>query len=478
MTHRRSKIVLTLLAFALSVQYSLAETAEHAEVRGLTPEFQQTLPEPEPESTAVPPNGPTSLTLEEAVSTALSRNPTVKATQAAVKAADYRVDQAGAAYYPTLDLSNNFTHTDTSQGSGGVVSNGLLLSNSGGSNNTRDVLSSSISARATLFDGTREPNFRRAKESLTAVEFDAEETAQELILQVRTLYFQTLLDQELAAIQKQRVENIQLRLNQAQGFYEAGTAARNEVTQAAADLANAQLEATRADATLELDWVRLNVLLGTPSQNSYQLTQEEAENVPSLSMEEFMKVALDERPELQSGWARIRAQLAQVDANSAARWPTLSASAGYNLNGQPTPLDRTWSAGLILSWSLFDGGLNRARAEEAKATAEQLTEQLESTSNTVYQEIAVALTAWRTAETQQTTAQAGLDAAEQNRFLAAERYRVGVGNFLELSDAELALTEARTNVARAANATRTAAAQLARAVGVVEIAEVSLENQP
>lgn len=472
----RKRIVLAFLAFGLVLQSGLAEPAVHAQVQGLETEFKQGPVEAEvaaPTSTV-----PSPLTLEEAVSTALSRNPTIKATNAAVRAADYRVDQAGASYYPTLDLNNNFTHSESSQGSGGVVSNGLVLSNSGNSNNTRDVLSSSINARATLFDGTREPNFRRAKESLTAAEFDAEEIAQELILQVRTLYFQTLLDQELATIQKQRVENIQLRLDQAQGFYEAGTAARNEVTQAEADLASAQLEATRADATLELDWVRLNVLLGTPSQQSYELSQEETETVPPLSVKDLMRVALDERPELQSGWARIRAQLAQVDASSAARWPTLSASAGYNLNGQPTPLDRQWSAGLILSWSLFDGGLNRARAEEAKATAEQLTQQLESTSNTVYQEIAVALTAWRTAETQKTTAQAGLEAAEQNRYLAAERYRVGVGNFLELSDAEFALTEARTDVARAVNAARTASAQLARAVGVVEISQVSLENQP
>ena len=55
---------------------------------------------------------------------------------------------------------------------------------------------------------------------------------------------------------------------------------------------------------------------------------------------------------------------------------------------------------------------------------------------------------------------------------------MGVGNFLELSDAEFALTEARTDVARAVNAARTASAQLARAVGVVEISQVSLENQP
>jgi len=459
-----------LLLLGGSLGPGLAEPVEHAEVRGLAaapPALAES--EPSPEEAVV-------LSLSEAVAAALAQNPDIRATRAAVKAADYRVDQAGAVYSPTLDFNNNFTHSESSQSSGGVVSNGLLLSSQGRSGNSRDVLSSSLSARATLFDGTREPTLRRAKENLTAAEFEAESTAQELIRKVRELYYQTLLDQELVRIQQQRVDNVELRLQQAQGFYEAGTAARIEVTQAEAELASAQLEAIRAEALLQLDWVQLNVLMGTPGQQSYQLLAEEPGSVPELSVEEFMAVALDERPELQSGWARIRAQLAQVDASSAARWPTLSASAGYNLNGQPTPLDRTWSAGLILSWSLYDGGLNRARAEEAKATAEQLAEQLQSTSNQVYQEVATALTAWRTAEAQKTTADAGVRAAEQNRFLASERYRVGVGNFLELSDAEVALTEALIESARAGNAARAASAQLARAVGLVDISQVRLEK--
>ena len=303
-----------------------------------------------------------------------------------------------------------------------------------------------------------------------------ERTAQELILQIRTLYYQTLLDQDLLKIQQQRVENTRQRLDQANGFYEAGTAARNQVTQAQADLAGAQLEVTRAEAALELDWVDLNVLMGIPGQTTYQLQDEPAPDLPPMNVEQFMKLALDERPELQSGWARVRAQIARVDAAVASRWPTLSASAGLNFNGQPTPLDRTWSAGLVLSWSVFDGGLTRAQTNEAKASAEQLTKQVESAGNQVYQEIASAVTGWKTARVQYSTAQAGVDAAEQNRYLAAERYRVGVGSSLELSDAEFSLVQARIELARATSSARTAAAQLARAVGVVDISQISPED--
>lgn len=420
------------------------------------------------------------LTLAEVVAVTIEKNPDLMSADAAAQAAKFRVDQANTAYSPTLNLSSNYNHSDSTRGSTSVVSGGQLLysgaSGSGSSNRTQDTLGSSLNARIPLFDATRGPNVKQAKESLTASKYDLERTAQELILQVRTAYYKTLLDQQLVDIQRQRVENNELRLKQAQGFYEAGTSALVEVTQAQSALASAQLELSRAEAALEIDWVTLNTLMGQPAQTSYLLESPELPEIPEYSVEKFMEVALEKRPELQAGWARVRAQLARIDAAVAGRWPTLSASLGYNINGQPTPFDRTWTAGIVLNWALFDGGADRAQAAEAKASAEQLKYQVESTGNSVYQEIANAITGWRTSRVQLETAEVGVRAAEQNRYLAAERYRVGVGNSLELSDAELALTQARSELAQALNASQTAAAQLSRALGVVDLNQITAKD--
>lgn len=420
------------------------------------------------------------LTLAEAVAVTFEKNPDLMAADAAAQAAKFRVDLANTAYSPTLNLSSNYNHSDSTRGSTSVVSGGQLLysgsSGNGSSNRTQDTLGGSLNARIPLFDATRGPAVKQAKESLAATQYDLERTAQELILQVRTTYYRTLLDQQLVEIQRRRVENNELRLRQAQGFYEAGTSALVEVTQAQSALASAQLELSRAEAALEIDWVALNTLMGLPARTSYLLENPELPAIPDYPMERFMEVALEKRPELQAGWARVRAQLARIDAAVAGRWPTLSASLGYNVNGQPTPFDRTWSAGIVLNWALFDGGADRAQAAEAKAGAEQLKYQVESTGNSVYQEIANALTAWRTARVQVETAKVGVEAAEQNRYLAAERYRVGVGNSLELSDAELALTQANSELVQALNASQTAAAQLSRALGVVDLNQIHVKD--
>lgn len=419
------------------------------------------------------------LTLAEAVAITIEKNPDLMSADAAAQAAKFRIDQANTAYSPTLNLTSNYSHSNSTRGSTSVVSGGQLLFNSSGqgsSSRSQDSLGGSLNARIPLFDATRGPSLKQAKESFSASKFDLEKTAQELILQVRTAYFQTLLDQQLVEIQRRRVENGELRLKQAQGFYEAGTSAMVEVTQAQASLSSAQLELTRAEAALEIDWVNLNTLMGRPSLTNYALEVPDLPQVPDYTVEKFMEVALEERPELQSGWARVRAQLARIDAAVAGRWPTLSASLGYNVNGQPTPFDRTWSAGIALNWALFDGGADRAQAAEARASAQQLTHQVESTGNGVYKEIATALTGWKTSKIQLETAEVGVEAAEQNRYLAAERYRVGVGNSLELSDAELSLTQARSELAQALKASQTAAAQLSRALGVVDLNQISVKD--
>ena len=215
--------------------------------------------------------------------------------------------------------------------------------------------------------------------------------------------------------------------------------------------------------------------MGEPGTATYQLLPEVVEEAPEVSLDEAFAYALDHRPELQSGWARVRAQLARVDAAYAGRLPRLSVSAGYGLNGQLAPLDRTWSAGLVLSWSFYDGGVASASAAEAKASAQALTEQVLQTGDNVHREVASALAAWRQARVQARTAEVGVEAASEGRRLAADRYRVGVGSALELSNAELSLTLARAESARADFFARSAEAQLALAIGTPDLKMVNLE---
>ncbi len=416
---------------------------------------------------AAPPDGLSLLTLQEATQRALEKNHTLKAAGYSTEAAGFRVDLAQTAYKPTLDLSSDYS-----------VSGSTLAGGSGIDQitTTRNSLGMSVGARLALFDATRGPSVESAKQGAKASQSDLEQSAQDLIFNVRSAYYQLLLDEELVEITGQQLANVTQRLEQARGFYEIGTVALSEVKQAEAAQAQAQLELTRTETTLELDWIELNLQMGEPGVATYELLPEVVEEAPQISLDTAFAYALDHRPELQSGWARVKAQLARVDAAYADRLPRLSVSAGYGLNGQPAPLDRTWNAGLVLSWSFYDGGVAKASAAEAKASAQVLTEQVLQSGDNVHREVASALAAWRQARVQARTAQVGVDAASEGRRLASERYRVGVGSALELSDAELSLTLSRAESARADFAARSAEAQLALAIGAPDLNRANLET--
>lgn len=420
------------------------------------------------------------LTVDEAVAAALVNNHGLRSAEKTTEAAGYRKDQAYSVYYPNLNASTDYQHlvSKSSGGRGVAVQQGGLFVVDESNSNVRDTLGISINARYDLYDPQRPYNTEAAEQTYLAALHDLEGTRLDLALQVRQLYYDTFLDQQLLEIRQQEVANLERHLEQARGFYEAGLRARNEVTRAEADLAQSRLELARARAVLDTDWIELNVAMGLARDTRYTLVLNPQNSViPEVATERLVEIAFNRRPELAALLARLEAQFARIEAANRGQYPTVSTSAGGNLNGQPTPFDPAWSVGVSINIPLFDGFLDYYTAKEAHATAEAISEEFQQQRDVVYREVASLLATVRQTRVQVETAAIGIQAAEENYRLASERYRVGVGSDIELADAELALTRARSELVVAENALFLAQAQLERALGVYDLADLELENE-
>lgn len=430
----------------------------------------------------VPAPASATLTLEQAEARALSNNPQINASAYSAEAAGQQVGATSSSLYPTLDAAVNYNHSADIGSAGGetVVNNPgaglnipIVVQGRDGSTSIRDTVSTSLTARQTLLDFTRKHDIEAARQGERAALFTLDQTRQDVLLQVRQRYFDVYIDQVILDIRQETVDNRRARLEQAQGLYQAGSRARIDVASAESDLAQAQLALLRAQTQLDVDWIRFNVAMGAPEDTRYQLVLDEArERVPELDPDRLLETALAYRPELRNLEARLKAQLERLDAVYAGRLPTVGANASLGGSGQPTPLDGSWSAGLSLNWNIFDGMLSRYQAGEARATARSLAEQLEQQRLSVYQEVATQTVAVRQAAAQRDAAEVALASARESYRLASERYRVGVGSAIEVSDAELQLATAQSEVANASHALRNARAQLERAVGVRSIADL------
>ena len=161
----------------------------------------------------------------------------------------------------------------------------------------------------------------------------------------------------------------------------------------------------------------------------------------------------------------MRAQVLTNKSVYGRYWPSLQAQAAGTYAGYE--LDRlVWnlSAGLGLSWTLYDGGQTRSTLREGDANIAALAAQIDSVRLQVRVDVEQARLAVAATKASLVAADRSLVNARARLELAEVRYRTGVGNIIELSDAQLASTNAAFQKLQAQLKLDTARAQLTKAL--------------
>src|SRR5438552_2810769 len=128
-----------------------------------------------------------------------------------------------------------------------------------------------------------------------------------------------------------------------------------------------------------------------------------------------------------------------------------------------TPLQENWNFGAAVNLSLFNGGLTTAQVGEAKANLQNLQANEELTRQNITLDVRQATLNLRQAVESIRVADKGLQLARENLEIAEGRYGTGVGNIIELTDAQTSLTSAEASRVQAVVNYRTALASLERA---------------
>jgi outer membrane protein len=184
------------------------------------------------------------------------------------------------------------------------------------------------------------------------------------------------------------------------------------------------------------------------------------------------------RPEYRQVRAQAEAAEASVRQTFRDFFPNLFGSGTYGVTGvtgAPTFGSRStsgfndygneWTVGLSLNWSIFDGGAKVARYKEAKANLEASQARVRDVELLVWQSVEQSYLNLGEAEERIGAAHKAVESAEENYQLARGRFDAGVANIIELTDAQLALTQAQSTEAQALSDYRIAIANLERALG-------------
>ncbi|MFQ5899455.1 MAG: TolC family protein [Candidatus Methylomirabilia bacterium] len=415
----------------------------------------------EPRASARDPEKP--LTLEEATAIALATEPNIQARLRDYEAARFRVTQALSPILPQLSGTWDASRQQTQ----------FFASSIGGAGAQR-ILSTTTTARVTLsqilFDfGKTFADVDVARSEAEVSRLDAETQKDQVVLAVKEAYFNILFAKRLAIVNQAARERAELNLKSARGFFEVGTRPKSDVTRAEVDVANAQVDLIRSRNAVRLARVALNTAMGITIDAPTEVKDLLFYEPYPVDRGQLVPEALRQRPEYRRTNALVTSAEASVSRAFRDFFPDVSGFGSYGGRARDpdsvTDLREEWQVGISLNWSIFDGGSRIARYREAKKSVEAARSRVQALELAISQEVVQAHLNLQEAKERIDAAKKAVESARENFRLAQGRFDAGVGTILELTDAQLALTQAEATEAQALTDHRIAIARLERALG-------------
>lgn len=412
------------------------------------------------------------LSLEDAVKTSAQRTPALRQAKASLDAARARADIARAPLLPQVNLSAAYQRsTGNFVARPGTFPNRVSATSTVGAQRsmteTFGFYNFSASAAQTVFDLGSIQRWRASKVSASAEEANEVVQVRDVLLQVRTAYFNARAQRDLVGVAEETLTNTERHLAQVTGFVEVGTRPEIDLAQARTDRANAVVGSIQAQNAYETSKAQLNQAIGVEQDTDYDVIDASMPQTPfeALKVEALFDESLARRSEMRRISEQLRAQELVIAAAEGGYFPTLGVSTALTDAGPALDnLVWNWNAQVILSWSIFQGLSTRSQAAEARANLASLEAQRDALRLAVRFEADQAWLALRAAKASIGAAAEALGNARDRLTLAEGRYEAGVGNSLELSDAQLALTNAAAQAIRANYNLAIARAQLVRAL--------------
>jgi outer membrane protein len=423
------------------------------------------------------------LSLEEAVHTARQNQPQLHQARANTDAAVARADEARAPLLPQLGITAEYQRETANFANrpGTLPSTVTTTTPAGGTTTTPTTTTSSANFNtfnfwnggATLnqliYDfGLSIDKWKAAKAQADAQRATELATILAVDFTVRSNYFLARADKALLQVAQDTLDQQIKHRQQTEGFVKAGTQPEIALATAKTNEANARVQLIQAQNNYETAKVTLNQAMGVEGPTDYDVSDLPFPviDVEDGQLDTLLTEAVKARPEVASIEDLIRVNQLTIGSVKGNYLPSISAQAnvtevGTSLNG----LTPNANVGIILSWNLYSGGLTTAQVHEAQANLANVVAQLDLERQQIRVDVNAALLAVRAAKSSLSATAEALVNAKLQLKLAEQRYQVGVGSSIELTDAQVALTLAAGQAVQADDNLSTARAQLLRALG-------------
>lgn len=336
-----------------------------------------------------------------------------------------------------------------------------------------NVYNATITGSQTLYSGGRVgAALDIARSFREATRLNLVEEAAEIELQVRAAYVQALLAIELEDATAAALQQAEAFLEQERLREQAGQVSELEVLRAQVDRDNLRPQLIQVRNAAELALLNVKRLTDIPMSMPLRLTS----GLESPSAEELAEVTLDaevvtaQRASILAAEQQVLIGEQQVRIARGAFLPNVTLQTNYGRQLFPSSaIDfsgdwRTdWTVTLGVQIPIFQGFRRTAEVDRAQVELLQTRLQVAQLREAVQLEYQQALGEKRRAAEAITGRQSTVSVAQRVYELTELRYEQGLATQLEVTDARLALLQARTNLAQAIADYHVADAGIARA---------------
>jgi outer membrane protein len=384
---------------------------------------------------------PVHLSLKDAAALALKNHPQVAAEQNATSAERERIVEVRSAYLPSI-----YGYGTVSQGNiGGRIGAGQLSVS-----RLFNRVGTGIEINQLITDSGRTANLlAQSRLQAGAEERTYQATQYDVILGVNQAYFDALRAEGVVKVAEKTLAARKLVAEQVSLLAQNRLRSELDVSFAEVNVAQAQLLLIRSQNMVQSAYAELTRALGSQQPATYRLVDEAMPPSPPAQAEVMVAQGLRDRPELASLRLTRDAAYRFERAERDLKRPTVSlvVVGGYmpyiDQITLPRVIPNEYEGGALnLQIPVFNGNLFTARAREAHYRALEADQKLRDREEGIARDIR---TAWANAM----TAYEGIDVtarllreATLALSLAQGRYNLGLANIVELTQAQLNVTEA------------------------------------
>jgi outer membrane protein len=399
-----------------------------------------------------------SLTIEQAEQIAIRNNPNITVARLLALAQGQVTRQQRAAELPlaSADLTAVGAHYQSRLTGEGTLNSPRVLNKA----------AAGLSLSQLITDFGRTHNLVKSAQSSARAETENERATEfDIRLAVDQAFYQALTTQAVYTVAEQTVAQYQATDDQVNALTRSKVKSELDLSFANVQVSQANLMLLDAKNNEESAMAALNAVLGSDQDEQYTLVDETsgAPQPAPTNAEALVQTAFQQRPDLAALNDRYLSARQYATAERDQWFPTVSALGAAGVTPVRDDLIQSnyyLGAGANISIPIFNGFLFNAQTKEARYRAGAAQQQIRNLRDTIARDVRTAVLNSQTAFQRIGVTQNMLNQANFALDLAQARYKIGLSSIVELTQAQLAQTQAEIDYTNARYTYQTALAEL------------------